>query len=349
MKKINFFAIILCFVITNSYCLADNIGTTPFNFLRLDTAPRPAAMGGAFVGLADDVNAINYNPAGLSGITNNEVLFMHTAWLQGIRQEYFAFATKKGFGGSLNIVDWGTIRRTTLSNKEGYGMDDYLIQDMAVTAGWGEEVKENISYGINLKYISENIDFVKAESIGIDIGGIYQTPYEPLRLGAVLQNLGTRAKYKTTQENLPLDLKLGTSLTLPERNLILALDSTFARDTDLIINFGAEYLCFDILALRVGYNGRNQSDSGATFGLGINSKLGVFDCSFAPYGDLGSTYKISLKLFFHPAPGTPQPSNIVIEPPIQEITVEPVEPEIPIQEPLPPQEIFEVSPSTTTP
>ncbi len=40
---------------------------------RIDLSARPAAMGGAFVGVADDLNALEWNPAGLSNATGLEV------------------------------------------------------------------------------------------------------------------------------------------------------------------------------------------------------------------------------------------------------------------------------------
>ncbi|OGS23061.1 MAG: hypothetical protein A2252_08045 [Elusimicrobia bacterium RIFOXYA2_FULL_39_19] len=276
---------------------AEGAGTTPFGFLRLDTGIRPAGMGGAFTAVADDFNALYYNPAGLAVIKRSEVNFMHTFWLQKINQRYFAFVSNTGFGGSINIVDWGTIQRTTISNRNGYGLSEYLLQDMAVTLGSGKQLNDKLSAGLSVKYINERIDFVKTQAIAIDIGCLYKFN-EVFQSGAVLQNLGTRAKFYSTQEELPLNFKLGAAYTLPEQNLLFAFDTTFSKDVPLIINMGAEYTLLHILKLRLGFNGRNQADSGLSAGFGINSAYGNVDCSFSPYGYLGNTYRLSLTMPF---------------------------------------------------
>jgi hypothetical protein len=81
-------------------------GSTTANFLKIPVGPRPAALGGAFVGLADDVNSIYYNPGGLGMLQRQEVTFMHHALYEGVRQEWGAYAlpTKK-FGTFAAAVD----------------------------------------------------------------------------------------------------------------------------------------------------------------------------------------------------------------------------------------------------
>ena len=39
---------------------------------QIPTGARPLGMGGAFVGVADDANALNWNPAGLPGLRRTE-------------------------------------------------------------------------------------------------------------------------------------------------------------------------------------------------------------------------------------------------------------------------------------
>ncbi|MGQ9707961.1 MAG: hypothetical protein ACUVUR_03690, partial [bacterium] len=39
---------------------------TGFTFMKLGVGARPVAMGQAFTGVADDANALFYNPAGLA-------------------------------------------------------------------------------------------------------------------------------------------------------------------------------------------------------------------------------------------------------------------------------------------
>ena len=46
-----------------------------FEFLKLDTSPRAAAVAGSFVANNDDPNVIFYNPAGINLLTGTPVSF----------------------------------------------------------------------------------------------------------------------------------------------------------------------------------------------------------------------------------------------------------------------------------
>ena len=44
----------------------DGAGTAGAAFLKIEGGSRPAGLGGAFTGLANDINTIFWNPAGLT-------------------------------------------------------------------------------------------------------------------------------------------------------------------------------------------------------------------------------------------------------------------------------------------
>ena len=60
-------------------------GTSAFQFLQLGVGARPSAMGETFAGVADDVNSIYWNPAGLAGLERREATLSHAQWLEGIK------------------------------------------------------------------------------------------------------------------------------------------------------------------------------------------------------------------------------------------------------------------------
>lgn len=61
---------------------------------------------------------------------------------------------------------------------------------------------------------------------------------------------------------------------------------------------GWEYVAFKMLALRAGYNGRNETDSGITAGGGIQFNNLSIDYAFVPYGDLGNAHRFSVSARF---------------------------------------------------
>ena len=66
----------LLFLFMSVTSAADDIhkkaGTAAAAFLKIDAGSRPMGMGGAFTGLADDINTLFWNPAGLASIQDQE-------------------------------------------------------------------------------------------------------------------------------------------------------------------------------------------------------------------------------------------------------------------------------------
>ena len=86
---------ILISVFTFNFLLfAFNIceANTGASFLNIGTSARAISMGGAYVGVADDANAISYNPAGLSQLNRNEITAQHTEWISDVKHDFLAGA-----------------------------------------------------------------------------------------------------------------------------------------------------------------------------------------------------------------------------------------------------------------
>ena len=78
---------------------------------ELGMGARPLAMGGAFVGLADDGNALFYNPAGLAWVKDLSVLSSYEARL-GIASYGSLSASLPRFGFGIHYFDFGDVPET---------------------------------------------------------------------------------------------------------------------------------------------------------------------------------------------------------------------------------------------
>lgn len=80
-------------------------------------------MGGAFTGIADDVSAIYYNPAGLIRLRTNELSLFHISWLVDIEAHYLGlgipFGEESAFGLSTTFLHTQDIERDILGEKTG--------------------------------------------------------------------------------------------------------------------------------------------------------------------------------------------------------------------------------------
>ena len=69
-------------------------GTTAANFLEIDVGSRGTGMGGAYVSVVNDVTSVFWNPAGLTGVTGNQVMFIYQPWVLDISHTFVGAAVK---------------------------------------------------------------------------------------------------------------------------------------------------------------------------------------------------------------------------------------------------------------
>ncbi|MFB0564041.1 MAG: PorV/PorQ family protein [Candidatus Lokiarchaeia archaeon] len=293
----------LLFVLEMRLCcspvLARGPGTSGAVFLKIDMGARAASMGGAFCAVADDVSAIYWNPAGLVQLERKEITAMHNEWIQGIRRESIVYAhpikelLTLGVGITY-LYTSGLIKRDIYGNELGETFGAY---GGVTTFSGSKMLCENVSIGVNLKIIQEGIEARKATAFALDIGVLYKL--SKLRLGAVIQNLGTKVKFEEKSFALPLDLKAGLAYKALE-HLILATDIDLPLDNEINLRVGAEYQLADLLSLRLGFKTSQAKNTGVGIsgGLGFRFKDYQLDYGFLPFGDLGNTHRISFSARF---------------------------------------------------
>jgi hypothetical protein len=63
-------------------------GISTAQFLKIGVGARAAALGDAFIAIADDASALYWNPAGLIQFKNHEIIFAHNSWLVDINHDF---------------------------------------------------------------------------------------------------------------------------------------------------------------------------------------------------------------------------------------------------------------------
>jgi len=297
---------------------AAGAGAEPFDFLFLDANARPVALGGAYTAMAADSNALLYNPAGLSRLRMNEATFMHNQYMQGVTQEYAGFASPMGWGLNLNVLSFGDVQKTTLSNPEGNGLGQTTLTDLALGAGYGRALTKSLALGVGLKYIRESIDNTPGSAFAVDIGGLYAVREIPgLNVGLALQNLGPAVRFESAKENLPLNLRAGAAYgfrVLGHRNT-LSVDMMKERSQGALFAVGEEARIWGPLAVRLGFNTRNDAGLGITGGFGYLFRGGSIDYAFVPMGEVGDAHRISATLRWGPGLfGRAKPAEAAVAP-----------------------------------
>ena len=311
-KGLVFKVLVLGFVFTINYqlsainCFAAGPGTTGAQFLKLGVGSRPVAMGEAFVAVADDVNAMQWNPAGLSQISSRQASLVATEWFQAIHYGYLGYCQPflGGVIGAAGTFLWidGIERRTTdTPTPDGW----IVARDLAIAASYARALSKQTDIGGTVKIIYQQLDDRTATGVAMDLGLLYKLNVEKWTFGIALQNLGYESAFISEASSLPMNLKAGISNKyLPDKSgnykLTFASDFNYGiMDNVWSIGAGIDWWIHPVFAVRCGYKYNSAMSSlgplaGLTMGAGF--KINIFDIDYAlvPYGDLGWTNRISL-------------------------------------------------------
>lgn len=313
------------------------VGTTGASFLQIGIGARAVAMGNAFVGTANDITALYWNPAGLARMQNSEAAFMHANWFVDTKIDFASLALNLGSTGTLAIqftslsVSEEPVR--TVLQPEGTG-ELFDGGSISLGIGYAYNLTDNFSIGIGLKYINENIWHSSASGFAGDIGTLFTTSLNGMRIGMSISNFGTKmqmtgrdaailvdpdptiegnnnkipAKYDTDKWDLPLLLRVGLAMEViqtAEHRFTIAVDANHPNDNTEYVNFGGEYGFNDMFFLRVGYANAfvKDGETGLAFGGGINYNIAgttafKFDYSYSGFGELGDISRIQISMTF---------------------------------------------------
>jgi len=300
------------------------VGTSAAQFLKIGVGPRAEAMGQAYVAIANDAEALFYNPAGISQFEKNEVFFANTQWVVDIQLEYL------GLVYHLDGVNTLGLAVTYLHTEEmeettelfPYGTGNYFrYADALLGLSYSRKMTDKFSFGVSVKYMHETLAELTMSSLLFDLGTYYKTGWKSVRFAVAVTNFGRDMApegsftYKNleneqiTQSNFqkfppPILFRIGIAgeLFKSENNMISgSVQLNHPNDNVENVNFGLEYWWREIFALRGGFaSARTEEDFSTGFGLRVPLKgidVGV-DYSFSNFGRLGYVNRFALNIQF---------------------------------------------------
>lgn len=250
-------------------------------FELLDVGAKPIALGGAFTSLANNSNAVYYNPAGLSQMPFREVSIFYSP---------APFGLKELANGSVNFVEPTKFGAFGVSAKT-YGFE--LYKEITVTASYSNNYKKKIYYGANVNFYNLKIqNYGSASTFGVDIGGLaYLTDF--LRWGFAAFNLN-RPKIGTQDDKLPQVYRTGISVQ-PRNELNFMLDVEKDTRYTTSVKAGIEYSLYDMIDLRAGIGTEPTKFSA---GVGLYYSIFEIDYGFYNHQDLGLTHQGTITVNF---------------------------------------------------
>jgi len=275
-------------------------GTSASPFLKIPVGARAVAMGGSFVSVVDDASSLYWNPGGLAKMSKIGLIFDHMPWLGGIKFNFLGIGIPlKQFGNlGVSVTSMATEEMdvTTVDNQMGTG-ETFDAASVAVGLTYSRNLTDRFTIGATFKFINERIYNSAANGIAMDIGTIYDTPFEGLRLGFSVANFGTKmrimgedlnyrldiapnqngnktivAQVKTEEFDLPLIMRVGLSMDIWQNEfnkIVISVDGINPSDNSQSINMGFEWSLFsNTVFVRGGYNEMFLEDRERGFAIG---------------------------------------------------------------------------------
>ncbi len=339
LSKIALICFLTIAVIVNPVIGQDitKVGTSSAAFLGIDIGARSAAMGGAFVAVSNDLTAIYWNPAGLSRLQTLQVGFMHAELIADTKFDWgamlFPLNRLGAIGFSVTSLTHDDMEIRTIEEPEGTG-EFFSAGDLSLGLSYAINLTDRFSIGFNGKYVRSQIFNESASAIGFDVGTLFITSFNGLRIGATIINFGQKMKlrgrdlvilvdpdpdklgsndrivseYQTGSFDLPLAFRAGIAMDVfkvKSNRLTISLEAFTPSDNAESVNAGMEYMFSDFASIRFGYNSlfKAESEEGFTGGGGINLNLMdgsrvILDYAYSDFGRLKNVTRFSVSLEF---------------------------------------------------
>jgi len=229
------------------------VGTHEFAFLSLPGYARPAGLAGAYTTLAEGIDALTSNPAGLANQgRKKEVSFGFKKNVLDINTGEISYPIKAKNGiwyaASINYSHFGTIQE--INEKATFTGKEFTPSNHTLSLTAAKELNNKIRTGVTVKLPTEYLgDFEGTKlAVGwaIDAGIQYQPNTKRFSFGAAVLNAGRKelAHIENGEKGnlLPLELRTGMIVnSLRRSNTLLAVDINVPYHNHPYLSGGFEY------------------------------------------------------------------------------------------------------------
>jgi hypothetical protein len=229
------------FLYTNLFSQA---GGASVPFLRISPDARSSGMGETGTAIADNANAVYWNPGGLGfldyfnignefedAVPFRQVSLSFSPWLPQFNADlYYSYASVVNHfedigtvAANFRFMNLGNFVHTDeVGNKKG----EFTSNEFAFSVAFGTKITEELGIGANLQYIRSNLTPAlnnRAAAIGnsasLDLGLLWKPQNlwfmeDNFSFGFNLQTLGPKITYISESDPLPTNIKVGLAYTI---------------------------------------------------------------------------------------------------------------------------------------
>ena len=253
-----------------------------FHFLKIAPTARLESMGEAFTAVADGMDAIYYNPAGIAGIENFGWSFGGMRWFgeMDYRTGAVAVNTPIGVVGlSVITLSFPDVEQTTSLAPEGTGqMLD--LGDTGIGFHYAYQMTDKLGAGVQLRYVKSELGLdEEVTAVLLSAGTLMHTGFESLRIGMGIKNLGNDVSaIDIFESSQPVIFNLGLAGEVmgnigDPTYVTVAFEGAYHTDSWQRYHVGAELWFNNMLALRAGNRFKYDAQSWSV-GAGVKGTFG---------------------------------------------------------------------------
>jgi hypothetical protein len=255
------------------------VGISGFHFLKVGQGARAAGMGDAFVAVADDINTIFWNPAGLTHIDRPEYTVSYGRWFVNTKMYSGAVGFKTSLGNvAFSYVGFSpeSFDERTPQQPNGTGRKIH-VGNTAVGMAFAKKLTDKLSFGFHARYIQEDLDLATVKSFDLAIGSIFYTGFRSARIAMSLRNFGKDNTIDLEPFQMPVNFNFAAAMELYGKKgepffFTFAFEAAYTVDFKDRYLLGGEAWIANTLALRGGYKFSYDVES-YTFGAGVKRAI----------------------------------------------------------------------------
>jgi len=287
------------------------LGTAAGVQVLVPVGARDIAMNGSDIVFTKGVDAIYWNPAGLSNMSNTASgTFSTITIFNDVKVNYLAVGASMGslghIGFSIKSFDFGDIPVTTVTDMDGDAGQIFSPTFTTMGLTYANKLTSSIQVGMTAKLIYESIPRAAGTAVAFDIGIQYQNlaGIEGVSFGVAAKNIGSSLQYNGTalqtkatgvnsskqefldrsasEDQLPASLELGLSYkynVMDKSDLVVSGVFQSNNIENDYVKMGMEYMFDNFVAVRAGYLYMTNTDAedqlySFALGAGIQYEVG---------------------------------------------------------------------------
>jgi hypothetical protein len=207
--------------------------TTAVPFLLISPDSKQGAMGDVGVATDADANSTHWNQSKLAFADKKfGVALTATPWLRNLVPDIYLYYLsgyskinkKQAVSASLRYFTLGNIQ---LTDAQGNSTGDFKPNEFALDVGFAQKLAKNFSTGVAFRFVNSSISRVyfngqqgnAASTVAVDLTMYYKSDIFKLgekkayaTSGLAFTNLGTKIRYSTEKNFIPMNMRLGGGL-----------------------------------------------------------------------------------------------------------------------------------------